>query len=82
MRKSNLTFSHKLALIFVVAYVVVLSVVTVMWAVRGMDGSFLLEAISLPVMAIVTGYFAKAGAENWNKHKCIEQPTADVNEQI
>jgi hypothetical protein len=80
--KQRLTFSHKLALSFVSMYVVVMGVVTIMWVLRGAEGRFLIDAISLPVMTIVTGYFAKAGVENWNKYKQDDCEDVDYNDQV
>jgi uncharacterized membrane protein (DUF485 family) len=66
-KQINITFSHVLAIIFVVLYVTIVLLVTGMWIWNRIEGVFLLEAISMPVMTIVTGYFTKAGIENWSK---------------
>jgi hypothetical protein len=65
--KSKIDFSKKLAIMITVIFALTWAIGWGMWLVRGTLPTEMLDYITMPFSVVITGYFAKAGVENYTK---------------
>jgi di/tricarboxylate transporter len=66
-RKQKIEFSKVIAIVMLVVFVLTFFVAWFTYIFQDKVSTELLSFISTPLMVIITGYFAKAGVENYQK---------------
>ena len=66
-RKQKIEFSKIIAIVMLVIFVLTFFVAWFTYIAQDKVNTDLLNFISTPLMVIVTGYFVKAGTENYKK---------------
>lgn len=66
-RKQKIEFSKIISITMLVVFVLTFIVAWVTYIFQDKISTELLSFISTPLMVIITGYFAKAGVENYQK---------------
>lgn len=65
--KKKLEFSKGIAIVMIIIFVLTFVAAWVTYIVQDKVSTELLSFISTPLMVIISGYFAKAGVENFQK---------------
>jgi len=79
VKKQKFEFSKKLAVSITVLFILTWVVAWVVWIITKDLPEQMLNFISVPFSIVITGYFAKAGVENYEKIKVSNEN--NINER-